>query len=125
MSATPIQTYGPRPAPPTLATGAIGPQASTSSTAVVAGTEMDATQFGILSYTAVVATHDVDWSVFGANKSDYSDEVAVLSATKISAGGNSSYSTANAPYRYYRVKVIDDVGGTHGTITVNGLAKSY
>ena len=75
-------------------------------------------------YTAIAATHDVDWSVFGANVSDYSDEVAVLAATKIASfRANASYTASPAPYRYYRVKVIDDVGGTHGAITVNGIAK--
>ncbi len=108
--------------PPAAVTGAI-PQASTNATVVVAGAEIDATQFRSVCYTIAVATHDVDWSVFGANASDYSDEVAVLAATKVSAGANSSYSVAQAPFRYYRVKIVDDVGGTHGTATVNGIAK--
>lgn len=109
--------------PPAAITGPAGPQASTSGTVVVAGAEIDATQFKTVAYTAIAATHDVDWSVFGANVADYSDEVAVLSATKIAVGANASYTANPAPYRYYRVKVIDDVGGTHGTITVNGIAK--
>lgn len=125
MSTTPVQKYGPCGVPPAIVTGAVGPQTSTASTVVVAGAEMDVTQFPVLSYTAKAATNDIDWSVFGANASDYSDEVAVLTATKIAAGANASYTTANAPYRYYRVKVIDDVGGTHGAITVSGCAKAY
>ncbi len=100
-----------------------GPQTSTASTAVVTGTDIEVSQMKVLSYTAIVATHDVDWSVFGANVSDFSDEVAVLAATKIVLSGVSSYSASPPPYRYYRVKVIDDVGGTHGTITINGIAR--
>lgn len=120
MSTTIVQTLN---APPAAVTGPVGPQASTNATVVVAGAEIDATQFRSVAYTAIAASHDVDWSVFGANAADYSDEVAVLTATKITAGANANYSVAQAPYRFYRVKVIDDVGGTHGTITVNGIAK--
>jgi hypothetical protein len=125
MSTKPVQAYGPCPVPPAIVTGPVGPQTSTSSTVVVAGSEMDVTQFPVLSYTAVVASHDIDWSVFGANTADYSDEVAVLTATKIATGATSSYSTTNAPYRFYRVKVIDDVGGVHGTLLISGVAKTY
>lgn len=120
MSTTLVQAQN---LPPAAVTGAVGPQTSTASTVVVTGAEIDATQFRSVCYTAIVATHDVDWSVFGANASDYSDEVAVLAATKIAAGASGSYTVAQAPYRFYRVKCIDDVGGTHGTITVNGVAK--
>jgi hypothetical protein len=121
VSATKVQTDT---LPAALVTGAVGPQTSTNATVVVTGAELDVTQYKTVAYTAIAATHDVDWSVFGANAADYSDEVAVLAATKITAGSNASYTANPAPYRYYRVKVIDDVGGTHGTITVNGIAKS-
>lgn len=97
-------------------------QASTNATAVVTGSGLDAGPYDLISYTIVIATEDVDWSVFGANSSDYSDEVAVVSATTVGAGTASSY-TADAGYRYYRVKIIDTVGDTHGTATVRGLAK--
>lgn len=119
MSTTLIQTLN---LPPAGVTGAVQ-QASTNATANVAGVEIDATQYRTVCYTIAVATHDVDWSVFGANSADYSDEVAVLAATKVAAGANSSYSASPAPFRYYRVKIIDDVGGTHGTATVNGICK--
>lgn len=105
------------------ATGPIGPQTSTSATVVVAGAELDATFFNSISYTFIAATHDVDVSVFGANQPDYSDEVAVYTATKVAAGATGSYTQSPTLYRYYRVKVIDDVGGTHGTVNVSGVAK--
>jgi len=120
MAATKVQTEC---LPPALVTGAVGPQTSTSSTVVVSGAEIDATQYQTVCYTAICATNAVKWSVFGANVSDYSDEVAVLSATTINSGANASYTVSPAPFRYYRVKVIDDTGGVHGTITVNGVAK--
>lgn len=114
-----VQTLTAKPA---LITGAVS-ATSTSSTAVATGAELDATQFASVCYTIIVATHDVDWSVFGANVSDYSDEVAVLTATKVSAGANGSYTVAQAPFRFYRVKIIDDAGGSHGVCTINGVAK--
>lgn len=124
MAGTLVQsTYGPPQTINTIVTGACA-QTSTASTVVVTGTDLDATQFRSVSYTIIVATHDVDWSVFGANVSDYSDEVAVLTATKVDLSTSSSYSVSQAPFRYYRVKIIDDVGGTHGSVTVNGVAKS-
>jgi hypothetical protein len=110
--------------PPSASTGAVGPQVSTAATVVVAGAEADMTQWRTLSYTAVVVTNAVTWSVWGANTPDYSDEVAVLAPVSIGAGNNSNYSVSPAPYRYYRVKCIDTVGGTHGSITVNGLARA-
>ena len=120
MSTTPVQTAN---LPAAAVTGAVT-QVSTSGTVVAAGSEMDATQYKTVAYTITIATHDVDWSVFGANVSDYSDEVALLAATKVSAPGVSSYTAALAPFRYYRVKIIDDVGGTHGTATINGIMKA-
>ncbi len=111
------------PLPPAFTTGAIA-QTSTASTAVATGAELDATQCRTVCYTIAAATHDVDWSVFGANAADYSDEVAVLAATKVALGTNSSYTASPAPFRFYRVKLIDDVGGTHGVATVNGIAKA-
>lgn len=98
-------------------------QASTASTAVVTGSELDAGPHLTACYTIKVATNAVKWSVFGANASDYSDEVAVLSATTVASGAASSYAASPAPFRYYRVKVIDDSGGSHGSVTVRGIAK--
>lgn len=104
---------------------AVGPiaQASTNATANVAGAEIDARQWRTVCYNVAAAGNAVDWSVWGANASDYSDEVAVKAATKVNAGANDTYAASPAPYAYYRVKIIDDVGGTHGTATVNGIAK--
>lgn len=98
-------------------------QASTASTAVVTGSDMDARPWRSLAYTIVVATNAIRWSVFGANASDFSDEVAVLAATTVAAGANSSYSTTQAVFGFYRVKLIDDSGGVHGTATVRGIMK--
>ena len=98
-------------------------QASTASTVVVTGSDMDVRPWRSLSYTIVVATNAVKWSVFGANASDFSDEVAVLAATTVNAAATSSYASTQFPYGYARVKIIDDSGGVHGTATVYGIAK--
>lgn len=106
-----------------VATVAPDAQASTASTVVVASSDLDARAWRALSYTVAVATQAIKWSVFGANASDFSDEVAVLAATTVAAGANSSYSVAPPPFSYYRVKIIDDSGGVHGTATVRGIVK--
>lgn len=112
-------------APITSAYSAVtpAPQNSTNVTAVVTGSGIDARAYRTVAYTIAIATHDVDWSVFGANASDYSDEIAVLAATKVAAAAFSSYVANPAPFAYYRVKIIDDAGGTHGAATVRAIAK--
>jgi hypothetical protein len=99
------------------------PQASTSSTVVVTGSDMDARPWRSVSYTLSAATNAVTWSVFGANRSDFTDEVVVQNAASVSAGANATYAVTQAPYAFYRVKIVDTVGGTHGTATVTGMLK--
>lgn len=103
----------------------VGPinQAGTNSTAVVAGSEIDGTTWDTISYTIIVTTFGLTWSVFGANVSDYSDEVAVLAPAAVAAGNNSSYISIGLPYRFYRVKIVNTVGGQNGNANVNGIAK--
>jgi hypothetical protein len=91
--------------------------------AVVTGSALDASVCIALSYTILVADEDIKWKVMGANKADYSDEVEVQAEATVLADGVSSYAISNPPYAYYRVKVADNVGGTHGNVTVNGIAK--
>jgi len=98
-------------------------QASTASEVVVTGSGMDARVWQALSYTIVNATQTITYNVYGANLSTYADEVLVSGPTDVLAAGISSYSVVPPPFGYYRVKIIDKVGGVHGTVTVNGLAK--
>lgn len=98
-------------------------QLSTASTAVVTDSGLDTGAFTSVAYTVTVATQAIKWSVFGANSSDYTDEVAVQAATTVAAAASGSYTATPAPFRYYRVKIIDDSGGVHGTATVRGVAK--
>jgi len=97
-------------------------QASTAAYVVVAGSGMDVVDYASLAYTLKAVTNDVKWKVFGANISDYSDEVEVQGEATVSAGAVGSYAVSIAPYAYYRVKIIDAVAG-HSTVTVSGIAK--
>lgn len=99
-------------------------QVSTASLVVLAGSEFDARTWISLAYTIAVATEAVTWSVFGANASDYSDEIVVSAGASVAAAAASSYAVALAPYAYYRVKIIDTAAGTHGTATVRGIVKA-
>lgn len=99
-------------------------QTSTASTVVTSGSEIDARPWTSVCYTVVCATNAIKWSVWGANASDYSDEVAVLAAATVASGASSSYTVAQAPFGYYRTKVIDDSGGVHGVATIRGIAKT-
>lgn len=98
-------------------------QLSANTDAVVTGSEIDARPWRSLAYTIKVATNAVTWTVFGANASDYSDEVVVNSAASVAAGSASSYAVSQAPYAYYRVKIRSTVADTPGTATIAGIAK--
>lgn len=98
-------------------------QNSTAAYAVLAGSELDTRGYNSLAYTLKDATQTITFEVFGANLSDYSDEVIVSGPTDILATGSASYAVTPAPYAYYRVKIIDKVGGTHGVVTLSGIAK--
>lgn len=104
---------------------AVGPiaQLSTAATTNVAGAEIDCREWKTIAYNVAVAAQNILWSVWGANASDYSDEVAVKAAAQVNAGATDTYAASPAPYAHYRVKIVDAVGGTHGTATVNGIAK--
>lgn len=99
-------------------------QASTAAYVVVAGSEIDARPWRSVAYTLKNITNTISYEVFGANLPDYSDEVIVSGPTDILAAAASSYAVAQAPYGYYRVKIIDKVAASHGTVTLVGIAKA-
>ena len=98
-------------------------QVSTNTDTLVAGSTLDARSFGALSYTVAAATNDLDYTVYGANASDLSDKVAVVAKNTCTAGTTESYAVSPPPYAYYCVYVDATVDDTHGTLTVNGIAK--
>lgn len=97
-------------------------QASTNAQVAVSGSRIDSRPWKSVCYTIKGKTETITWYVYGANSSDFSDEVSLYSADVI-AGATDSYAVAQAPYAYYRVKIIDKVSGTHGAPTVYGIAK--
>lgn len=103
-------------------TVAPAPLASTNS--LVALAAIDTGPWLSLAYTIAVATASVDWTVFGANEADYSDEQVVQAEAAVAAAATGTYVVAQAPYRYYRVKIKSTVVDTPGTATVVGIAKA-
>jgi hypothetical protein len=99
-------------------------QTTTNAYADVTGSTLDTLNYCSVSYTIVNvhATLTIKWKVLGANISDFSDAVEIQAEATIAAnGGVGSYSVAQAPFRYYKIQVID--GSGHGTARVRGLAK--
>jgi hypothetical protein len=109
------------PAPPLEVTPAA--QVSTNAYADVAGSTLDTRFFTSVSYTLTNITGTISWKVIGGNAADFSDAVIVQAAADVLAAASASYSAAMAVWRYYKVQIIDKVGGTHGTATVRGIAK--
>lgn len=99
-------------------------QASTNDPAVLDGSEIDARAWRSVAYTVLVATNTITWWVYGANASDYSDEVIVDGPSDVTAGAADSYAIAQAPYGYYRVKIESKVDDTHGAVTCRCIAKA-
>lgn len=99
------------------------PQVSANDPAVVDGSEIDMRMWRSLAYTLVNADETITWWVYGANAEDYSDEVIVDGPSDVNAAGIDSYSVAQAPFSFYRVKIESKVDATHGTATVRGIAK--
>lgn len=77
-----------------------------------------------VSYTIKAATAEIDWTVYGANLEDFSDEVIVQAEAGVAAAAVGSYSTAQAVWGFYRVKVKSAAVDTPGEATIAGIAKA-
>jgi hypothetical protein len=97
-------------------------QASVDADTVLAGSELDARLWGSASYTIKVATAAIHWTVYGANVSDYSDEVVAQTEASVGIGAVGSYAVAPPVYRYYRAKIHSAGAGVPGTATLRGFA---
>ena len=97
-------------------------QASTDTAAIVLGCNQDARPWTSICYTIKGKTQTITWWVYGANNSDFSDEVSLYTAD-VTSTGKDSYAVSQAPYAYYRVKIISKAGGVVGSPTVYGIAK--
>lgn len=102
----------------------VSPNALGSTNTYVALAPLDVSSWRSVSYTLKAATNSIKWTVYGANASDYSDEVVVQSEATVTTSAAGSYSITQAPFRYYRVKIKSAVDDTAGTATVNGIAKA-
>jgi hypothetical protein len=102
----------------------VTPAALLSTNSLVALAAIDTGPWLSLAYTIKVITNSVDWTVFGANAADYSDEQVVKAEAAVAAAAKDTYAAAQAPYRYYRVKIKSTTPGSHGTATVVGIAKA-
>src|SRR4030042_4900454 len=90
----------------------VAPVAQTSTNSYVAIGAIDTGPWKSLAYTIKVATFSIDWTVYGANAADYSDEVVVQAEAAVAAAGVGSYVVAQAPFRYYRAKIKATVPGS-------------
>lgn len=102
----------------------VAPDPLASTNSLVAVAPIDTGPWLSLAYTISVATESVDWTVFGANAADYSDEQVVQAEAAVAAAATGTYAVAQAPYRYYRVKIKSTVPDTPGTATIVGIAKA-
>ena len=102
----------------------VAPAGLLSTNSLVALAPIDTGPWLSLAYTIKVVTNSVDWTVFGANASDYTDEQVVKTEAAVAAGATGTYAVAQAPYRYYRVKIKATVPDSQGTATVVGIAKA-
>ena len=98
-------------------------QASVNADAVLAGSGIDMRPWRSLAYTVRAASNDIDWTVYGANAADYTDEVVVNAEALLASGATATYAVALAPYAFYRVKIRSHVAGAHGTVTLAAIAK--
>ena len=99
-------------------------QASVDAETVLAGSELDASVFAALGYTIEnTGAQTIDWTVYGAQLADFSDEVVVQASATIAAAAFASYTATPPPFRFYRVTINAAVGGLQGAGTLNGVAK--
>lgn len=100
-----------------------GSLASIVTDVVIDTVTIDARQMRTVCYTIAVAGNAVTWTVEAGNDASFSDAVQVQAPASVAAAGTSKFVDTAAAYGFYRVKIKDTVGGTHGTATVNGNAK--
>ncbi len=99
-------------------------QASIDAETVLAGSALDASIFAALSYTIEnTGANSIDWTVYGANQSDFSDEVEVMAAAAVAAAAIDSYTETPPPFRFYRVTINATVGAAQGIGTLHGVTK--
>jgi hypothetical protein len=77
-----------------------------ASPAVVDGSQLDARAWRSIDYSLFVYSSSAVWTIWGSNASDYGSEVQLVASAAVASGATGTFSQANAPYQYYRVKVV-------------------
>jgi hypothetical protein len=89
----------------------------------VTGSTLDTLHNEYVSYTLInTGAFSLDWQVLAANDVAFAGAVIVQVAATVLSAGYSSYSAA-ATFRYYKIRIVDTVGGSHGQATVHGITK--
>src|SRR6185369_16235211 len=97
-------------------------QAATDPLTPYTETVLDARSFsGSVSYVMKATTQNVRWTVFGSNDSAFAAEVVVQAEATVVPGTPASYTSAPAPFSFYRVKLRTAVAGVVGTADINGI----
>ena len=99
-------------------------QASTNTSALVAGSILSAWQGLSVSYSIVNTGDDtISWIVYAGNSSDLSDKSIIQASADILSGASSSYSAFVAPFSFYGIYIESKVDDTPGEATVRGVVK--
>ncbi|MFA5866911.1 MAG: hypothetical protein WC891_02980 [Actinomycetota bacterium] len=98
-------------------------QTSANAYAAITGGDVDARMWRSVAMTVLVATNTIKWTVYGANASNFSDEVVVQAEAVVAVGAAGTYAVAQAPYSYYRAKIASNVADTHGVVTYRAILK--
>lgn len=100
-----------------------GAQTTTNSYADLSGSKIDTTNATSVSFVVknTGGSNGAYWKIVGSN--DDSSYVDVNSEATLAAGVSASYATAQAVYRYYKVQIKAQVGGSQTTVSAVALAK--
>jgi hypothetical protein len=101
------------------------PQASANAgMADVAGSTLDTLHNMAVSYTLInTGGNSLDWQVVAANDVAFAGAVVVQASATVLSAGIGTYSATVAAWRYYKLQIVDTVGGSHGQATVHGVTK--
>jgi hypothetical protein len=100
-------------------------QATTDTYADVTGSTLDTLNKLCASYTIVENNvNAIKWKVLASNTSAFTVAVEAQAEAVVAQAGSSSFSTAAAVWRYYKVQVKASVGSSQGNVTVVGITKA-
>lgn len=99
-------------------------QASTASYADVTGSVIDTLFRSVVSFTIKnTGANAIKWKVLAANDAAFAAAVTAQAEATVASAASDSFAATTPAYRYYKVQIVDDSGGSHGEGTVYGVAK--